>query len=84
MFRLLKKVARYVDNPFKHPDKAFALHGTDLYAFGFATPLGFLFVWRGIEKTTRTKKMLELSIDFEEGIKILMSVCTDFLVTHQL
>ena len=50
------------------PNRGFARYGMHLYAHDFATPLGFLFVWRGVEKINR--KMLQLLIYFVEGIKI--------------
>ena len=52
----------------------FAQRGTHTYAHDFATPLGFLFIWCGIEKNN--KKKLELLIYFIEWCKIFTTcVC---------
>ena len=56
----------------------FAGRGTHLYAHDFALPLGFLLVWRGIEKKYNNKTR-ELLIYFTERFKISTECVLKFL-----
>ena len=54
-------------------NRVFARRSTHLYAHEFAMPLGFLFVWRGIEKNN--KKRLNFWFTSWKELKFLWTEC---------